>query len=73
MSIFLDTGNLKEIEKYMKMGIIRGVTTNPTILLKDGAGNEFRTSNSTVITSVIDEMKRTLDVKVREVEEMISL
>jgi transaldolase len=36
MPIFLDTGNLKEIEKYMKMGIIRGVTTNPTILLKDG-------------------------------------
>ena len=44
-----------------------------TILLKDGAGNEFRTSNSTVITSVIDEMKRTLDVKVREVEELINL
>jgi len=26
-----------------------------------------------VITSVIDEMKRTLDVKVREVEEQINL
>lgn len=36
MSIFLDTGNLNEIEKFHKMGIIRGVTTNPTILLKDG-------------------------------------
>jgi transaldolase len=36
MAIFLDTGNLKEIEKFLKMGIIRGVTTNPTILLKDG-------------------------------------
>jgi len=36
MPIFLDTGNLKEIKKYLKMGIIRGVTTNPTILLKDG-------------------------------------
>lgn len=34
MAIFLDTGNVKEIEKYMKMGVIRGVTTNPTILLK---------------------------------------
>ena len=44
-----------------------------TILLKDGAGNEFRTSNSTVISSVIEEMKRTLDVKVREVEEQINL
>ncbi len=36
MSIFLDTGNTKEIERFLKMGIVRGVTTNPTILLKDG-------------------------------------
>ena len=36
MAIFLDSGDLKEVEKYMRMGIIRGVTTNPTILLKDG-------------------------------------
>jgi len=36
MPILLDTGNLKEIEKFLKIGIIRGVTTNPTILLKDG-------------------------------------
>jgi transaldolase len=36
MPIFLDSGNLKEIERFLKMGIIRGVTTNPTILLKDG-------------------------------------
>lgn len=43
------------------------------ILLKDANGNEFKTSNSAVITSVIDEMKRTLDVKVREVEEQINL
>ncbi len=36
MPIFLDTGNIREIERFQKMGIIRGVTTNPTILLKDG-------------------------------------
>lgn len=36
MAIFLDSGDVREIEKYMRMGIIRGVTTNPTILLKDG-------------------------------------
>ena len=36
MPIFLDTGNIKEIERFHRMGIIRGVTTNPTILLKDG-------------------------------------
>lgn len=36
MAIFLDTGKLSDIEKFMKMGIVRGVTTNPTILLKEG-------------------------------------
>lgn len=36
MAIFLDTGKIEEIEKFMKMGILRGVTTNPTILLKSG-------------------------------------
>ncbi|MFH1850472.1 MAG: transaldolase family protein [archaeon] len=36
MALFLDTGDISEISKYMKMGIIRGVTTNPTILFKSG-------------------------------------
>ena len=36
MAIYLDTGNLAEIEAYHKMGIIRGVTTNPTILFREG-------------------------------------
>jgi transaldolase len=36
MPIFLDSSITSEIEKYHKMGIIRGITTNPTIMLKDG-------------------------------------
>jgi transaldolase len=36
MPIFLDSSNLNEIETFHRMGIIRGVTTNPTIMLKDG-------------------------------------
>lgn len=36
MSIFLDTGNFVAIKKFHEMGIIRGVTTNPSILLKEG-------------------------------------
>ena len=34
--IFLDTGSLEEIRKYHALGIVRGVTTNPTILAKEG-------------------------------------
>ena len=36
MAIFLDTCKIDVIKKYHSMGIIRGVTTNPTIMVKDG-------------------------------------
>jgi transaldolase len=36
MAIFIDTGDINEIKKYLELGILRGVTTNPTILLKCG-------------------------------------
>ncbi len=36
MALFLDTGDIGTIKKYMKMGLVRGVTTNPTILFKEG-------------------------------------
>ena len=42
MPIFLDTGNLREIERFYRMGVIRGVTTNPTILFKEGVTGGMR-------------------------------
>ena len=33
--MFLDTANLEEIEKNVKLGFFKGVTTNPTLLLKE--------------------------------------
>jgi transaldolase len=36
MPIFLDTSKLAEVERFHAMGIIRGVTTNPTIMMQDG-------------------------------------
>jgi len=39
--LFLDTGKLEEIEKYLKLGILDGVTTNPTIMKKDGVTGGF--------------------------------
>src|SRR3989304_8304165 len=36
MAIFLDRGTLGEIERFHRMGVLRGVTTNPTILFKEG-------------------------------------
>ena len=36
MKIFIDSGNLKEIEALVPLGIIDGITTNPTLLAKEG-------------------------------------
>jgi len=35
MKLFIDSGNLKEIESLVPLGIIDGVTTNPTLLAKE--------------------------------------
>ena len=36
MQIFLDSANYQEIEHWLKQGIVDGVTTNPSIMYKDG-------------------------------------
>jgi transaldolase len=36
MKFFLDTGNIKDIESLMPLGIIDGVTTNPSLMAKEG-------------------------------------
>ena len=35
MKIFLDTANLESIKKYNDMGLLDGITTNPTLLSKE--------------------------------------
>jgi transaldolase len=36
MKLFIDSGNLKEIESLVPIGIIDGITTNPSLLAKEG-------------------------------------
>lgn len=36
MQIFIDSANQKEVEKWLAQGIIDGLTTNPSIMFKDG-------------------------------------
>jgi transaldolase len=40
MKLFVDTGNVKEIETLAAIGILDGVTTNPSLLAKEGG--EYR-------------------------------
>jgi transaldolase len=36
MKLFIDSGSLKEIESLVPLGIIDGVTTNPSLMAKEG-------------------------------------
>ena len=36
MKFFIDTANVEEIKKANDMGIICGVTTNPSLIAKEG-------------------------------------
>jgi transaldolase len=36
MKLFIDSGNLKEIESLVPLGIIDGITTNPSLLAREG-------------------------------------
>lgn len=51
MKLFIDTANLEEIKKANSMGIISGVTTNPTLVAKEGADFKTRVRD---IASIVD-------------------
>lgn len=58
MKIFLDTANLNEIKKAKALGLVDGVTTNPTLLAKEGERAE------TLIRKIWDEVKGPVNVEV---------
>lgn len=50
MKIFLDTANLPSIKTFVDMGILDGVTTNPTLIAKEN--REFRNLVSDILKIV---------------------
>ncbi len=51
MKFFIDTANLEEIKKASEMGMVDGVTTNPSLIAKEGCGFEERIKE---ICSIVD-------------------
>lgn len=51
MKFFLDTANIDEIKRVNDLGLVDGVTTNPTLIAKEGKGFETVIKE---ITSVVD-------------------
>lgn len=73
MSIFIDSSIVSEIEKYHEMGIIRGVTTNPTIMYKDGitGGIDGIKKRSIEIAKLVDPYPVSVEVMTNEPQKMI--
>ena len=74
MAIFIDTGKIEDIKEFHRMGIIRGVTTNPTILLKDGVtgGWEGIKERMTEIAALINPLPLSVEVTTNDPEGMIA-
>ena len=51
MKFFLDTANIDEIKKYAAWGIVDGITTNPSLIAKEGVSLEKRIKE---IAEVVD-------------------
>jgi len=73
MAIFIDTGKIEEIRKFHSMGVIRGVTTNPTILFKDGVkgGMQGVKRRSIEIAQLIHPYPLSVEVTTNNKEQML--
>ncbi len=58
MKIFIDTANLNEIKKAKALGLVDGVTTNPTLLSKEGEKMEA------LIRKISEEVRGPVNVEV---------
>jgi len=51
MKFFLDTANIDSIKKYAAWGMVDGVTTNPSLIAKEGVSLEKRTKEILKVVS----------------------
>lgn len=62
MKIFLDTANVESIEKYSELGVVDGITTNPTLLSKE-KGNPIK-----IMKKIVEIMKGPVSLEVVAVD-----
>jgi transaldolase len=62
MKLFLDTGSLKDIEAFVPLGIVDGVTTNPSLMAKE-TGDPRQ-----IIKKICDLVKGPVSAEVLETE-----
>lgn len=69
MKIFVDSADIKEIKKWLDMGVIDGVTTNPSIMLKDGILDAEKGAKE--IAKLIHPLPLSVEVTTNDLGEMV--
>lgn len=67
MKIFIDTANVEEIKEAAKLGVVSGVTTNPSLIAKEGKAFEEVIKE---ITAIVDG-PISAEVTAEDAEEMV--
>ncbi|WP_185868871.1 fructose-6-phosphate aldolase [Blattabacterium cuenoti] len=73
MKFFIDTANLKEIEDARSLGILDGVTTNPSLISKESVSNkeEIKDHYISICNLLKDEENLSAEIISNNYEEMI--
>ncbi len=69
MKIFLDTADITEIRQWFDMGVIDGVTTNPSIMLKDRILD--LEAGTKEITTLVAPLPVSVEVTTNDLDEML--
>lgn len=69
MEIFIDSASIENIEKWLEMGIIDGVTTNPSIMFNDGVYDAE--TGAKAIASLIHPRPLSVEVTTNDLEGMV--
>ena len=69
MEIFIDSASISEIRKWLQMGVIDGVTTNPSVMLKDGVYDAE--AGAKEIATLVEPRSVSVEVTTNDLDEML--
>jgi transaldolase len=72
MKFFIDTANLEDIKKAYKIGVLSGVTTNPSLVAKEGVKFEDRIAEILQAVPEVESVSAEVSPDALTAEEMIA-
>jgi transaldolase len=69
MEVFVDSASVSEIKKWLEMGVIDGITTNPTIMFNDGVYDAE--AGAKEIAALVHPRPVSVEVTTNDLDEML--